>query len=159
MNGLRLRVASLALLTAACVASDDPLPPPTQGGLSTPPACLDVPQPPPQLLGSSDDAAACVPETFRYGLPLEVSVSKGRVVRFRFYSQCEGKTYAVEPAVEGCIRASLDTWRYLAFEPMCADNAAAYQAVQTDQLYLLPAVRKRGVLTQTASVGYGCASG
>lgn len=159
MNALRLTVASLAVLTGACVASDDPLPAPKQAGQPTPVACSEVPQLPPQLLSATDNAAACVPPQFTNGLPLEVSVSKGRVVEFRLYSQCEGKTYAVEPGVERCIRGSLDSWRYLAFERTCPGIAGGYEEVQTDQLYLLPPVRKGGVLTQAASVGHGCASG
>src|SRR5262249_10915456 len=146
-------VAILLLLAAGgCQRPEEPLPPVKKATPELADACVEMP-PPPALLLTSTDVATCVPERFAAGLPLEIILSNGRVARFGFYSQCEGRTYTVESKVRDCIQAQLSQWRYMVFEPTCTHSSGEEQV---DWLYLMPAAPPHG---RTASVGHGCSAG
>ena len=164
MNSTAGRIAAVAFLTfpTGCVMSDDPLPPTPRPALFIPPeACVEPPQPPPEavLLLEGVPGRACVPGRYTDGLPLEVTVSRGRVVAFRFYSQCEGRVYEVDQEVRDCIQAAVNSWHFDYFPPMCSGREGRSDHVQTTQLYIMPLARRLRGRELTSGIGVGCAAG
>ena len=152
----RLSSTLLLVVSGACVGLDEPLPPVKQRLLFTPvSSCIEAPQPPPHILG--DNAATCIPTHVADGLPLEVTVSKGQVIRFRYYSPCDERTYSVAPVVDQCVRASLQTWG-LGYDTACPNATETEPREYTEYYRLMPNVRKEGTANRSARVLFECAS-
>lgn len=104
------------LLPLSCGPVDVSLPPVRPVAIFQPPsACFLPPQPPPVLLVAPVDPAECVPLAARR-IPLELTVTAGRVVAFRLYEQCTGQLVELTPGAEKCLRTRLATWRYLVWD-------------------------------------------
>ena len=67
---------------------------------------------------------------------MEVTVSAGRVIGFRFYSQCEGRVYEASAEVRACVERSVAAWRYRLPYALC--DGTINRTEQTEQLYLEP---------------------
>jgi hypothetical protein len=99
----------------------------------------------------------CVPPQFaEHGLPLEVTVKRGNVTSFRFYSQCVGRVYEVDAGVRRCIRAALRSWRFDYLQPQCPGTAIEEE---TFQFYLMPVGHAAPHDQLASGVGEGCAAG
>ncbi len=161
MISMAERIAAVVLLTfpTGCVMSDEPLPPTPQAALFIPPeACVEPPQLPPEavVLLQGLPGRACVPGRYTDGLPLEITVSQGKVVAFRFYSQCEGRVYEVDHEVRDCIQAAVSSWQFDYLPPMCSGTKG--RPVQTSQLYIMPLARHVRGRELTSGIGAGCAA-
>jgi hypothetical protein len=161
-NGGRVRWIALgatSLMALGC-SIEAPLPSPRATPLPAvfQPACTELPPPPQDLPVSGVDLRKCVPQHYvTTALPLELTVVQDHVVSFRFYSQCSGYVYKVEPRVRSCIEQAVKTWRFDYVRPQCPGTTRDEQTVQ---LYVMP--REQSVLggeMARADVGVGCAAG
>ena len=134
---------------AACGGKGEQVPEIKSAAQNPASICIEVPAPPPQALSDRSNIAKCVPPS---GLPLEVTVSGGKVVDFRFYSQCEGRVHPATPEVTECVRRSVAEWRYQAHQPRCEKTSSKDFDRETEQLYLKPAKQN-----EAWEVGLGCA--
>jgi hypothetical protein len=112
-----------------------------------------------RLMVGGADLRHCVPRGYPNGLPLELSVTQGRVTAFRFYSQCTGHEYGVDPIVRVCISRAVKTWRFdTRFQ--CPGPASHEGDEETVQLYVLPLGHSvQGDELARRDVGVGCAAG
>jgi hypothetical protein len=156
----RIIAAAVLACASACMVADEPLPPTPRTSLFTPPqACVEPPQPPPEAVLHATDARACIPGRYTDGFPVEVTVSQGKVVKFRFYSQCEGRVYDAEPDVRDCIQKAVTSWRFDYFPPVCPETRSRADDVQTTQLYILPLARRSRGPELSSGIGVGCSAG
>ena len=124
--------------------------PEVKAAVPKPPSiCVEVPAPPPKAISDRTNIAVCVPPQ---GLPLEVTVSGGSVVDFRFYSQCEGRVHRASKEVTECVRRSIAAWRYETHQPRCEDTNPEDFDRETEQLHLKPVKQN-----EAWEVGLGCA--
>ena len=157
---MRRMVASACLAClGACTSADEPLPPtPQQTAFAPAEACIEPPQPPPEAVLYGSEGRACVPGRYVQGLPLELTVSRGKVVALRFYSQCEGRVYDVEPKVRDCIQKAVDSWSFDYLAPMCAGTTSRGDEVQTTHLYIMPLPRNVHGKELASGIGSGCSA-
>jgi hypothetical protein len=120
-------------------------------------ACIELPFEPAIHAATGRE---CVPTQFaEHGLPLEVTVRRGNVTSFRFYSQCVGRVYEVDPGVRRCIRAALKGWRFDYMRPQCPGTASRAVEEETFQFYLMPVGHAVPHDQLASGVGEGCAAG
>lgn len=154
-------MAAGTLIASLCACGHDrePLPPPPRPALFIPPdACIEPPQPPPDALFHGSEGRECIPARYTMGLPLEVSVVRGRVAAFRLYSQCEGRVYEVEPRVHECLRRAMTTWRFDYAPPTCPGTKQRPDDVQHTQMYILPRAPRSRRDGMQAGIGAGCSA-
>lgn len=158
----RIALGAISLVLLGC-AIEAPLPSPRATPLPAlfQPACTELPPPPQELPVRGADVRKCAPHQYTTsGLPLELTVVQGRVVSFRFYSQCSGQVYEVERRVRSCIDEAVKTWRFEYIKPQCPGTASRDDDEQTIQLYVMPRGRSvRAGEIARADVGIGCAAG
>ena len=157
----RIAAGALVACLAGCGAEEPlPLPPTPRPALLTPPqACVEAPQPPPEAVLHGSEVRDCVPAQYVVGLPLEVTVSGGKVAGFRFYSHCEGRVYDVEPQVRACIQKAIETWWFDYFPPTCSGTTSRPDDVQHAQLYIMPLTQPMRRPGLSAGIGLGCSAG
>jgi hypothetical protein len=160
---VRWMAAGVMTLALCACASEEPLPSPKTAPVPAlfEPAqiCVELPPPPPEHISQGADARGCVPSRYAKGLPLEITITRGRVTAFRFYEQCEGRVHEIEPSVRECIRAAVETWRFDYVPPQCPGPSGGQYDEFTMQLYIMP--RGQPVPRQQAAsgVGFGCPAG
>jgi hypothetical protein len=132
--GARL-VAALGSLQLAC--GPEVSPPPPKAVLPQPATsiCIDPPAPPAVPISDTSNARACVSDR---GLPLEVTVSLGKVVAFRFYSQCSGQEHSASPSVAECVGKAVASWRFEVPPSACPADSVRVPDRQVRFFFLEP---------------------
>jgi hypothetical protein len=154
MRPTRRALVLLAPALGACGISDDEALPEVHQAMAfdAPAPCNAPPPPPAELVEHPGQPQRCLPPLWDHRvLPVEVIVDGGRVADIRFYDQCSGESFVVDPMTAACIRWELATWRYLTW-----DGCPAESSRTVDRLLL----RRLGhVSTLVASQGMerGCA--
>ena len=140
MASLRDRVRFGALLgglvctTIACQI--EPLPAVREPSLfAAPPTCVRVPEPPLLLLEDPSDPRRCVPLSFDRRVTVGFTVVDGQVAELTFYDSCTGIRTEVDASIADCVRTSLGTWRYLAWDGCPGQD---FRAMDSKELYRVP---------------------